>query len=261
MRAETAENNKSRPQRGGGFSLNLYLPGVSRWSGVISHDISRYIVISYSISCDVTRYDISRYCIILIPNFWDWYRDIVCRRNISRYRTLFFAHLGAQVWCTRESKKWLFGGRTSEAVIFIGGKKMNDGWTQSADLDAILRNNNITHYAKSPPHHFAVVRLPQQRRIILHWSWTSVLVIEESWTPPPERQREMDQEKSDAALANVFDGPSFPFIFIGSTSGSCAGTAWVEHSSGFFRHEAPVNVGVFLHEFAHTIPGTSQCTL
>ena len=95
MRAETAENNKSRPQRGGGFSLNLYLPGVSRWSGVISHDISRYIVISYSISCDVTRYDISRYCIILIPNFWDWYRDIARRRNISRYRTLFFAQLGA----------------------------------------------------------------------------------------------------------------------------------------------------------------------
>ena len=63
-----AEKNKSRPQRGGGFSLNLYLPGVSRWSGVIPHGISRYIVISYSISRDITRYDISRYC-IHIPNF------------------------------------------------------------------------------------------------------------------------------------------------------------------------------------------------
>ena len=27
---DKAEKNKSRPQRGGGFSLNLYLPGVSR---------------------------------------------------------------------------------------------------------------------------------------------------------------------------------------------------------------------------------------
>ena len=56
---DKAEKNKSRPQRGGGFSLNLYLPGVSRWSCVISHDLSRYIVMSYPISCDITRYDIS----------------------------------------------------------------------------------------------------------------------------------------------------------------------------------------------------------
>ena len=27
---DRAEKNKSRPQRGGGFSLNLHLPGVSR---------------------------------------------------------------------------------------------------------------------------------------------------------------------------------------------------------------------------------------
>ena len=32
---DKAEKNKSRSQRGGGFSLKLYLPGVSRWSGVI----------------------------------------------------------------------------------------------------------------------------------------------------------------------------------------------------------------------------------
>ena len=92
---DKAEKNKSRPQRGGGFSLNLYFPGVSRWSGMISHDISRYIVISYPISCDITRYDKSRYYCIHIPIFRGWYRDVVSRRNISRYRTLFFAQLGA----------------------------------------------------------------------------------------------------------------------------------------------------------------------
>ena len=89
-----SEGNKSRPQRGGGVSLNLCLPGVSRWSGVTSHDITRYIVIPYPTPYDITRYGISRYC-IHVPNFWDWYRDIVSRRNVSRYRTLFFAQLGA----------------------------------------------------------------------------------------------------------------------------------------------------------------------
>ena len=66
------KDEKDRPQRGGGFSLNLYayLPGVSRWSGVISHDISRYIVIFNPISCDITRYDISRYH-VHIPIFRD----------------------------------------------------------------------------------------------------------------------------------------------------------------------------------------------
>ena len=64
----------------------------------------------------------------------------------------------------------------------------------------------------------------------------------------------MNKEKSAAALAKIFDDPSFPFFFIGSTSGSCAGAAWVEHSSWLFLHEAPVNVRVFLHEFIYTIP-------
>ena len=89
-----SRKNKSRPQRSSGFSLNLYMPGVSRWSGVTSHDITRYIVIPYPTPYDITRYGISRYC-IHVPNFWDWYRDIVSRRNVSRYRTLFFAQLGA----------------------------------------------------------------------------------------------------------------------------------------------------------------------
>ena len=67
---------------------------------------------------------------------------------------------------------------------------------------------------------------------------------------------DMEKEKSDAALARVFDDPSFPFFSISSTNASCAGVACVEHSSGVFRHEAPalVNVRVFLHEFFHTIP-------
>ena len=72
----------------------------------------------------------------------------------------------------------------------------------------------------------------------------------------------MEKEESDAALAKIFDDPSFPFFFIGSTSDSCAGAAWVEHSSGFFRHEAPVNVRVFLHdELIYTSYITSKCTL
>ena len=41
----------------------------------------------YPISCDITRYETSR-CRIHIPNFEDWPRYIVSRRNISRYRTL-----------------------------------------------------------------------------------------------------------------------------------------------------------------------------
>ena len=36
--------------------------------------------------------------------------------------------------------------------------------------------------------------------------------------------REMEKEKNDAALAKIFDDPSFPIFFIGGTSGSCAVT-------------------------------------
>ena len=90
---EKAEKNKNRPQRGGGFSLSLYLPGVSRWSGVMSHDISQCIVIYYSISSDLTRHDISIYC-IHIPNIWDWYREISYPVEIfiytERIRNTFF---------------------------------------------------------------------------------------------------------------------------------------------------------------------------
>ena len=44
------------------------------------------------------------------------------------------------------------------------------------------------------------------------------------WTPQHERKREMEKEKSDAALAKTFDDPSFPFFLI-DTSGSCASAA------------------------------------
>ena len=75
-----------------------------------------------------------------------------------------------------------------------------------------------------------------------------------SWTrQQEERKREMQKEKSDAALARIFDDPSFPFVSIGSTNASSAGAACAKHSSGVFRHEAPVNLRVFLHVFLYTI--------
>ena len=50
-----------------------------------------------------------------------------------------------------------------------------------------------------------------------------------------------------------------PFLSsIGSTNASCAGAACVEHSSGVFRPEAPVNVRVFLHEFLYIIPQSAR---
>ena len=64
----------------------------------------------------------------------------------------------------------------------------------------------------------------------------------------------MEKEKSDATLAGIFDDPSFPFFSIGSTSASSAGVACVKRSSEVFRHEAPVNVRVFLHVFLYKIP-------
>ena len=103
-----------RPQRSGGFSLNLYLPGLSGWSGVTSYDMSRYIVISHTISFDITRYDISRYCIHL-PNFRDCFRDILSRRDISRYRTHSHTHLDAPclVYQGSKTKIWRLNSKGS----------------------------------------------------------------------------------------------------------------------------------------------------
>ena len=75
-----------------------------------------------------------------------------------------------------------------------------------------------------------------------------------SWTSQHERKREVEREKRNAALASIFEDPSFPLFSIGSTNDSCAGVACVEHSSRVFRNEAPVNVRVFLYEFLDTIP-------
>ena len=65
---DKVEKNKSRPQRGGGFSMNLGLCLVFRGDlvCVISQGVSRYIVTSCPVSCDITRYGISRYRIISI---------------------------------------------------------------------------------------------------------------------------------------------------------------------------------------------------
>ena len=73
-----------------------------------------------------------------------------------------------------------------------------------------------------------------------------------SWTRQHERKREMDKEKSDAALARIFDDPSFPFFPIGCRNASSARAACVEHSGEVFRHEASMHVRVFLHGFLYT---------
>ena len=96
-----------------------------------------------------------------------------------------------------------------------------------------------------------------RRRIVLHSCRTSdsVLVIEEKLDTATRAQEEDGEGKERRSVREDFRDPSFRLFFIGSTSGSCAGAAWwVEHSSGFFRHEAPVNVRVFLHDFIYTIP-------
>ena len=101
MRAETAEKNKSRSQRGGGFSLNLYLPGVSKWSGVISHDMSRHIVISYFEVFHLMRYHKIRYIEILYypyPEFLGL---------ISRYRMpLKYFSIPKTIFCPLRCSKF-----------------------------------------------------------------------------------------------------------------------------------------------------------
>ena len=62
----------------------------------------------------------------------------------------------------------------------------------------------------------------------------------------------MGKGKSDAALATIFGDPSFPILSIGCTNASPAITACVEHSGEVSRHEASMNVRVFLHDFLYT---------
>ena len=64
----------------------------------------------------------------------------------------------------------------------------------------------------------------------------------------------MEKEKSDAALAWIFDDPLVPVISNASTNASSAGVACVVHSNDVLRHEAPLNMRVSLHEFLYTIP-------
>ena len=52
---QSRKKRESRPQRGGGFSLNLdFVPGVSRWSGGCG--IARYIAIYRDIISRIMRY-------------------------------------------------------------------------------------------------------------------------------------------------------------------------------------------------------------
>ena len=72
------------------------------------------------------------------------------------------------------------------------------------------------------------------------------------WTRQHERKRKMEKEKSDAALARIFDDSSILFFSIGCTNDSSARAACVEHSVEVFRHEASMNVRVVLHDFLYT---------
>ena len=69
---DKAERSKSRPQRGGGFRQIFILCMLFRGDlvCVIAQGISRYIVTSCPVSCDITRYGISRYRIISISRIF-----------------------------------------------------------------------------------------------------------------------------------------------------------------------------------------------
>ena len=76
------------------------------------------------------------------------------------------------------------------------------------------------------------------------------------------RAQEGDAEgKSDAALARIFDDPSFrPFLYFPSVARTLhlpALRAW-NTPAGSARHEEPVNLRVFLHEFLYTIPQSAH---
>ena len=77
---------KSRPQGGGEISLNLDMPRVSWWSGVL--DIAWYVAIYRDIIPRIMRQHKIRYR-IHIPNVGDINHMLTLR--ISRYRTRFVA--------------------------------------------------------------------------------------------------------------------------------------------------------------------------
>ena len=104
MRAET-KPKKTREHRNEVVCFRSICIGLVFRGDPVWHRIAIYIVVSCPISCDITRYDISSINCIHIPNFWGWYRDIVSRRYISRWRTLFFAQLGALSLVHQDSKR------------------------------------------------------------------------------------------------------------------------------------------------------------
>ena len=102
MKAET-KLKKTREDRNEGVSFRWICICLVFWGDPASHRIAIWIVVSYHAISQDTIY---RYInCIHIPNCWDWYRDIVSRRYISRKRTQFLPSYVHQVWCARIVKK------------------------------------------------------------------------------------------------------------------------------------------------------------
>ena len=140
MREETKpKKKKKRPQQGGGFSLNLYLPGVSTWSGATSfRDIYRGIM------SRIMRYHKIRYIDILIVSTSRILgTDIEISYPVDIFLDSEHDFLPSQVhkvWCTKMMVKemviWRLHFRSSDIYWEIC---MYAHSTQSADLDAVLR--------------------------------------------------------------------------------------------------------------------------
>ena len=151
-------------------------------------------------------------------------------------------------------RKWLLGGRTSGALpsfgIYIYAHVEVCSW--STCMPSFERT---THYAKWPPTRTKSFRSCQTAAAAtMNNSTLGLKICPRHWVNVGHRNTSARgrwrRKKSDAALAKIADDPSFPFLFIGSTSGSCTGAAWMEQSRGFFRHEAPVNVPALIKQMS-----------
>ena len=89
------------------------------------------------------------------------------------------------------------------------------GGKQSADLDAVLRNNNITHYAKWPPTRTTSFRSCQTAAAATnkHWSRTSVLVIEEKLDTVTREPKGDGEGKERRSVIERFRWPVLFFHF------------------------------------------------
>ena len=159
---DKAEKNKSRPQQGGGFSLNLYMPGVWRWSGVISHDISEYIVISHHAMSQDTIY---RDIVSISRTFGTDIEIFVSHRNISRYRTLFFAQLGAPSLVHQRIKEMVIWRRNFRSSDIYWKNICTPIWVYSRPtwmpcFETITQPTTRNGHQQER-HNFAVVRLQQ----------------------------------------------------------------------------------------------------